>query len=401
MAENSHSTFITDTRWFYRDLDVADSFEAAANGIGQAELPADWWIVVADVVGSTKAIESGLYKNVNTVGAATIMAVLNVDRSIPVPYVFGGDGALMAVPQCLVEKTKSALLGAQAMSRDAFNMDLRIGMIPMSEFIAKGWKTSVGKFRQSKKMFQTSLSGVGWAKADALMKDSTTKDRYEIIENDVYKPEADFTGFECRWQPVPARHGHKLAIVVQARSTDSQRNSVVYDQLLSTVYQIYGDVEDCHAVDEPSLKLATTASGELKVRTYGESQVSKTLYALVIALMSIFSRIAFLLKLQTGNFHWGNYRQDLIQNTDFRKFDGAMKMVVDGNDEQRDRLTAWLDDQELQGRLSYGLHQSPAAIVTCLIFSHSDQHTHFVDGSDGGYAIAAKYLKQKLANHAS
>lgn len=401
MAENSHSTFITDTRWFYRDLDVADSFEAAANGIGQAELPADWWIVVADVVGSTKAIESGLYKNVNTVGAATIMAVLNVDRSIPVPYVFGGDGALMAVPQCLVEKTKSALLGAQAMSRDAFNMDLRIGMIPMSEFIAKGWTASVGKFRQSKKMFQTSLSGVGWAKADALMKDSTTKDRYEIIENDVYKPDADFTGFECRWQPVPARHGHKLAIVVQARSTDSQRNNVVYDQLLSIVYQIYGDVEDCHAVDESSLKLATTASGELKVRTYGESQVSQMLYALVIALMSIFSRIAFLLKLHTGNFHWGNYRQDLIQNTDFRKFDGAMKMVVDGSDEQRDRLTAWLDDQELQGRLSYGLHQSPAAIVTCLIFAHSDQHTHFVDGSDGGYAIAAKYLKQKLANHAS
>lgn len=388
-----------DTRWFYRDLTTADSFEAAANGVGHAPLPVDWWIVVADVVGSTKAIESGHYKDVNTIGAATIMAVLNVDRSIPVPYVFGGDGALMAIPDCLAAGTRCALLGAQAMARDSFAMDLRVGMIPMSQFIAKGWLTAVGKFRQSDKMYQTSLSGVGWSKADSLLKDPATKDAYEVIETANVKPEADFTGFECRWQPVAARHDHKLAIVVQSLATDPSNNTV-YDQFLSEIYQIYGDVQDQHAVNEENLSLSTNPKGfwsEIRVRMGHRSLLSKCFYSMGISLISIFSYIAFSLKLRTGDFKWGDYRKDLIQNTDFRKFDGAMKMVVDGTNDQRDRLTGWLEDQERQGRLVFGLHQSPSAIVTCLVFSHGAEHTHFVDGSDGGYAVAAKHLKHKLS----
>jgi hypothetical protein len=83
---------------FYRALPALTSFTEAAQGRLQADVPPDWWIVIADVAGSTRAIEAGAYKDVNTVGVACIAAVVNVDRSLELPYIFGGDGATFAVP---------------------------------------------------------------------------------------------------------------------------------------------------------------------------------------------------------------------------------------------------------------------------------------------------------------
>jgi hypothetical protein len=47
----------------------------------------------------------------------------------------------------------------------------------------------------------------------------------------------------------------------------------------------------------------------------------------------------------------------------------------------------------------FGIHRSSAAIMTCLIFTPGQDHAHFVDGIDGGYALAAKMLKQQLAEY--
>ena len=94
---------------FYRDLPVLESFAQAIETTRHAPVPGDWWIVVADVIGSTKAIEAGAYKKVNTVGVACIAAVVNVDRSVEMPFVFGGDGATFAVPDGLRERAIAAL----------------------------------------------------------------------------------------------------------------------------------------------------------------------------------------------------------------------------------------------------------------------------------------------------
>jgi hypothetical protein len=84
------------SRNFYRDLVPLASFAEATDTLRHTQLPPDWWVVVADVIGSTTAIAENKYKDVNTVGAATVMAIINVDRSTKIPFVFGGDGALMA-----------------------------------------------------------------------------------------------------------------------------------------------------------------------------------------------------------------------------------------------------------------------------------------------------------------
>ena len=92
-----------------------------------------------------------------------------------------------------------------------------------------------------------------------------------------------------------------------------------------------------------------------------------------------------------------HYRQELVEHSDFRKFDGMLRMVIDGNDAQAEELQRFLDAQHRAGRLAYGLFKSGAALITCIVQSYNGKHLHFVDGSDGGYAIAASHLKQQLA----
>lgn len=404
MEVHSYDKSTADTRWFYRDIVPVGSFEDATNGAGQVHLPPDWWVVVTDVIGSTKAIDDGRYKDVNTIGASTIMAILNVDRSIPIPYIFGGDGATLAIPHCMTDRVRSALLGSQAMARQAFGMDLRIALVPVAHLTARGVVTAVGKFQRNAKASQPSFSGAGWSTAESLVKDGQGLSKYDVIETAICKPDADFTGFECRWQPVAARRDHKLAILVKSLERTSEQNSKIYTDLLQVIHEIYGDVKDLHPLYANGMRLSLNPLNfwsEVRVRTQGLTLVERLGYIARGSVIAVFSMIAFRLKFKTAGFSWNGYRDDLIENTDFRKFDGAMKMVVDGTSEQCRILTQWLEDQERQGRLIYGLHPSPEAIVTCLVFSHTNEHTHFVDGSDGGYAMAAKQLKQKILDGSS
>ena len=106
-------TLPRDTLHFYRDLTPLSSFAEATEARTHKDVPEDWWIVIADVAGSTQAIEAGAYKKVNTVGVACIAAVANVDRSVDLPFIFGGDGATFAVPEALRERVECALRGAQ------------------------------------------------------------------------------------------------------------------------------------------------------------------------------------------------------------------------------------------------------------------------------------------------
>ena len=74
-----------------------------------------------------------------------------------------------------------------------------------------------------------------------------------------------------------------------------------------------------------------------------------------------------------------------------------LRMVMDGSEAQAEELSEYLESQFLSGQLVFGMHKSREALVTCLVQSYNGNHLHFVDGSDGGYALAARNLKQKIA----
>ncbi|MSR22159.1 MAG: DUF3095 family protein [Gemmatimonadetes bacterium] len=98
-------------------------------------------------------------------------------------------------------------------------------------------------------------------------------------------------------------------------------------------------------------------------------------------------------RIRTSEMDWGRYKSDLITNTDYRKFDGTMRLVLAGSSEQRRRLEAQPAQMQETGALSYGVHVASSAIMTCLIEKRQGAHFHFVDAADGGYAAAARKLK--------
>jgi hypothetical protein len=100
--------------------------------------------------------------------------------------------------------------------------------------------------------------------------------------------------------------------------------------------------------------------------------------------------------LGAGHFDGSTYKRELCANSDFRKFDETLRMVVDLNRAELYRFESRLAAEHRAGRLAYGLHRSPAALVTCLVRSNRDDHVHFIDGSDGGYALAARGLASCL-----
>ncbi|MCX6124959.1 MAG: DUF3095 domain-containing protein [Proteobacteria bacterium] len=391
-----------DTRSFYRDLEPLATFEDATNGAKHTAVPDDWLLVVCDIVDSTTAIEAGLYKNVNTIGAATIVAVLNVDRWIPIPFVFGGDGATFAIPPCMEDGVRCALLGAQELARNGFNLDLRIGMIPVLKARELGDRVALSKYSINKGVYQASLSGFGWGYAEALLKAEATRAEFEVAITSRHQAHTDFTGFECRWKPVPARNGHKLAILVQSLARDPKEHMAVLSDVLGILRSIYGDSIDLHPIDSKHLIITMNPAeimDEIRVRTKGLSIFKSALFIMKLAPLLVFGRIVIGLGLKVFGIDWASYKEDVVQNSDFRKFDGALKMVVDGSDDQRRRLEDYLELAHRSKKLVYGTHASKAAIMTCLVFSHGEHHAHFVDGSEGGYTIAAKMLKRQLAEY--
>jgi hypothetical protein len=59
-------------------------------------------------------------------------------------------------------------------------------------------------------------------------------------------------------------------------------------------------------------------------------------------------------------------------------------------------LNRYLKNNYKKGKLVYGLHISDRALMTCLVFERNGRQVHFVDGADGGYAVAAKAMKRRI-----
>jgi len=385
--------------FFYRNLPVILSFAGATEGRLHADVPRDWWIVIADVIGSTKAIEAGAYKKVNTVGVACIAAVANVDRAIDLPFVFGGDGATFAVPDMLVERVVLALRAAQQLAREGFGLALRVGLVRVSELVDQGFWVRLGKVQLSPHVTQAAWSGRGWEEAERRVKTPDAPGVLKVEENEG-PADGSFEGFECRWQGVPSFHDHKLSLLVAAISPDVEANLATYQRVFEQIHSIYGEVAQYHPLRADRMRLAFNPgllSHEWRVRSGQLGFWQRLAYFGRMLLQNLAGVVLLARNMDTETVKWSRYRDELVENSDFRKFDGMLRMVMDGSDTQAGQLHSYLEAEYHAGRLVYGMHKSREALVTCIVQSYNGNHMHFVDGSDGGYALAAIELKRRLS----
>jgi hypothetical protein len=374
------------TEAFYAQLPAFDHFDGVTDPVHYRPLPEDWWLATSDVTNSTKAIEAGRYKAVNMAGASVISAILNALGHREVPFVFGGDGALVAVPEVALERTRPALAAVRSWVSDELGLSLRAALVPMRDVRANDHDVQVARFQAAPEVFYAMFAGGGASWAEGQMKAG----RY-AIEAAPSGTRPDLTGLSCRWTPITARHGAIVSIIAVPASEDiAAFRNVVHD-----IVSLIGEQErDGHPLppDGPSFKWPPEGLDyEARAASPPQERWKRKIKILVEMAAGIFSDKT---GKPLGRFSAKLYRSDTARNTDFRKFDDGLKMTVDIDAARLAKVEAVLEAASRAGLCQFGIHRQDSAIMTCIVPSPLQRdHLHFVDGAAGGYAMAAARMK--------
>lgn len=386
---------MSDSHAFYRQLNAIERFVDVADLSLYTQVPDDWSVIITDVQGSTRAIEAGRYKDVNSLGVASIVAVRNALPGVDIPFVFGGDGATLLCPTALLPGVEVALRGLQDLATSAFELGMRAGIVSVGELRASGSPLLVARFRASQHVALAMFAGGALAEAERLVKHPELGARYAVSSEG--RREADFTGFECRWQPVPNRAGQFVSLLVQAAASDPEESARVYLSTIQLVDEVLG--VGARPVHQAGLHLASGPKAfEQEARLVSGQRAGVGLYLarLKIRVMAWLGRTLMRTGRELAGFDGSTYVSEVVANTDYRKFDDTLRMVLDASPEALAALRERLSAEHRAERLCFGIHTSDTALMTCVIDGYDGNHVHFVDGADGGYALAAKALKAQL-----
>ena len=388
---------------FYAEIPVIYDFKDATNSNNFYEVPEDWVVVITDIEESTKAIEEGRYKDINFIGASSIIVLLNLVRDLDIPFVFGGDGASILLPAKFVAEAEQVLGAVQEIARYRFALSLRVGIIPV-KMITANYDLKIAKLWISDNYSQAIIRGGGITYATNLVKDRATMGLYSPSKLATSKAGdcetvANFTGLECRWQDIPTRHEEILSLIIQATAPSQKQIDLIYYDVIDQIERIYGRDLEHHPVVPNNLRLSLrkkNLSAESKFFANSRYSLQRSLYMWKIRLINILGIILMRYGIKLGGFNWGGYKKIVAEATDFKKFDDVLRMVISGTLKQRRQLTRYLDKKFKDGRLIYGFHTSEHALMTCLVFERDGRQVHFVDGADGGYTLAAKEMKARM-----
>jgi Protein of unknown function (DUF3095) len=368
---------------FFAALPTFKEFSGVADERNYRPLPPDWSLATADIVSSTRAIERGEYKAVNMAGVSVISAVLNTLGHGRVPFVFGGDGALLAIPPAAVAKTNQALAATQVWVKEDLGLDMRAAMVPMSDIRAHGHDVRVARFQASPHVTYAMFAGGGANWAESQMKAG----KYTVpAAPPGSRP--DLTGLSCRWDPIEAKNGEIVSIIVmplgEGRSTEFAK----------LVDDIIGIVEGEAEAGLPVPRKFGFPPKGLKYEALASRRGSLLARKLYILSESLAGWLVFRTDMKVGRFDGAAYKKDVARNTDFRKFDDGLKLTVDIASERVARLEARLAQASAAGVCRYGLHRQNSALMTCFVPNpFAQDHFHFIDGAAGGYAVAAANMK--------
>lgn len=384
---------------FYADLPVLDSFFDISDTGHFHALPDSWNVGITDIENSTLAIENNQYKKVNILGAAPIIGLLNETGKNRLPYSFGGDGCIICIPPEVVQRARTIFAACRQIGRSEYGLHLRAAIIPVRYIREQGHDIRVARFRVSEHYNQAVFTGGGLNYAEMLLK-SDLGDEFRLEPIGAGNPEAvNFSGLECRWREVRPPGRRVLSLLVQA-NPEATSPKEVYARVLDMIHQIFGYDEESNPISSSDLNMHLAAAGlmsETRFRTFGRGWVERLGYLLKVQLQTLLGKALMALGYVSSSTDWGRYKHDLALNTDHRKFDDMLRLVIRGTPEQQEALQDYLQHRYEHSELAYGIHSSEAALITCMVFAYHRDHIHFVDGSGGGYVKAAEALKRRLS----
>jgi len=371
---------------FYGRIPVFRGFASLMEPSLYSPLPDDWTVGVADIVESTKAIAQARYKAVNMAGAAVIAAVTNALEGREFPFVFGGDGASFAISPDDLDRARDALAATAAWVSGDLDLVMRVALVPVAAIRAQGLDVRVARYGPSANLSYAMFSGGGLGWAEAAMKRGEF-----VVPAAPPGTQPDLSGLSCRFEEIPSARGLILSVlVVPARDAEPLAFRKVIEDIIALV-ESSPDAGRPVPSDGPPLRWPPQGLDFEARAARGGSLFKRRAYTLGLTL---FVYVIMRFGIKVGGFVPKVYTQQVVENSDFRKYDDGLRMILDCTEELGGALTARLVAAAEQGVVRYGLHRQDAAMMTCFTPSamRSD-HVHFIDGARGGYASAATALK--------
>jgi len=375
---------------FYASVPVFRDFTRVLDPALYRPLPDDWVIGVTDVVQSTKAIRDNHYKAVNMAGAAVIVAVTNALEGRDFPFVFGGDGASFAVPPASADLARQALAATATWVKDELDLSLRISLMPVAAVRSNGADVRVARYAPSDNIMIAMFSGGGMASAETAMKQG----KFAVVPS-ASDVRPDLTGLSCRYEEIPAARGLILSLVmVPAEGASSDAFRAVVDDIVRLVE---ASPKASRPVPGLGPRLTWPPAGyEFEARARRGAHEPIALHRAKILVWTLLYFLIMRFGIRVGAFSPRKYTEQVVENSDFRKFDDALRMILDCSPELAADIERRLTQAVAAGTVRYGLHRQGAAMMTCFTPSPtSANHIHFIDGALGGYAAAASALKAK------
>jgi hypothetical protein len=276
---------------------------------------------------------------------------------------------------------------------------LRVGAVPIAGIRARGADLGVAMFELSPGNRCAMFSGGGAALADRLVK-GDTDGAHGLGEADDRPP--DLEGLSCRWEPLAARHGHMVCLLASAIPEDPRTRARIYGDLIAAIERILQpNIETARPVRADNMRFRWPPRGLGLETTATRGSRPRWAHALALGAQSLFQAIAERFDRKIGDYHAPVYRVELRANSDYRRFDDVLRLVLDCTPDQRQAIEERLADAHARGDIVYGTHRSDAALMTCLLFDLEDsRHLHFIDGADGGFTYAARAMKTRIAGRA-
>jgi Protein of unknown function (DUF3095) len=363
-----------------------DTFDSSRYG----RAPDDWELAVTDIVDSTGAIAKGRHKTVNFVAAMGITALRNLCTPARIPFLFGGDGAVVMVPPEYASKARVELARVRGLAARDFEMTLRAGIVPVKELRRLGADVLVGRYEPTPgNSFGVFLGGgVGLLEASIRGRGNDHLAALSTVPLDLDDgAPVDLEGLSCRWDTLRSARGTMLTLILQG-ATDL---SDVYAKVVA----LAGPDAEARPVRQDTLKTRWPPAGfmlEARARRRGGSL---PVWIARVLIETLLARLMFARAKPIGNFDPQRYRNEMITNTDFCKHDETVCLVMDCPTDAVEAIKSYLDEAPPARGIRYGMHVSQTALMTCLVMAPADSlHVHFVDGGAGGYTSASRSLKR-------
>jgi hypothetical protein len=220
-------------------------------------VPDNWHVVITDVKNSTKAAAEGRHQTVNLVATGSIVAALNVanKNNITIPFFFGGDGATFLIPPALLDTALAALLQHRENTLNTFNLDLRVGHVPVTQVYAGQYELKITKLKASHIFNIPILLGDGLTYAEKIIKGNMDAQPISAIKD---AEELDMSGMHCRWDKVkpPATEFEVVSLLVISRDHVSQPEA--FKQVMNAIDKIYGEEAKRKPISIDKLRMIAT-----------------------------------------------------------------------------------------------------------------------------------------------